>query len=809
MRERQERNESRCGVSGVVRGERSIQLPEVIPMSNRRQQRPRVRSGFWAGHAALTCILMAACVGQIGNQGGPVSGSDGGPGVGTGEGASGSGGSPGGMPAKDAGVPAVPFEPLLVPASVTKVKTMLTGLAPTQAEIDAVTANPSALSGLVTTWMALPQYTAKMELFFADAFQQSQSQASGFSSIDQGNGDPFDELLLNFRQGFAKTVTQLVAEGKPFTQTVTTTRYMMTTAMMTYYAYADSGMTTDETAAGPGGGICRFFDDDPNWSFQLTAQPVSLADTGNPASPNYLTYSIPNLALQYSVGSAGESDAPPGPWPSCASYDPVVMNGSASFSGGDDLCNWLYSVMHGTNFWFGPNFSEYGQICYGGSIFQDTPSYPRAFVASDYTDWRMVTISQTTSLAEQTRFFDIVGNRASNTLTLFEPRVGYFTTPAFFSQYPTNISNQARVTADQTMIVGLGQAFNGTDPITVPNAPGLDPVHAANPACFQCHWSLDPMARFFRSNLTTSYSTQQDPAQIAIPGTFLFDNVVGNADTTLYYLASQIASHPQFKTAWTQKLCGWANSGTCLASDPEVQRIAQVFASSNYNWNTLVHELFTSPLVTYTSPTLSTQTIGTIVPIARRAQLCATLNSRLGLTDVCGFNFIPLVYGTSGSTSALPSPGNDDCAYETTVVCAGAPCTCTGTSPDPGPVPPAAAELPTDGYTRGAATALYINSPDPFWRSALEQICANVADVVVDSGATALYSSSTPASVTTSIASMVHGLMGLDSSRDAQPISILTSHYASARAAGHTPTDALKSTFTAACVSPVVAAVGE
>jgi hypothetical protein len=51
--------------------------------------------------------------------------------------------------------------------------------------------------------------------------------------------------------------------------------------------------------------------------------------------------------------------------------------------------------------------------------------------------------------------------------------------------------------------------------------------------------------------------------------------------------------------------------------------------------------------------------------------------------------------------------------------------------------------------------------------------------------------------------------MGLDSSRDAQPISILTSHYSSATAAGHTPTDALKSTFTAACVSPVVAAVGE
>ncbi len=84
--------------------------------------------------------------------------------------------------------------------------------------------------------MALPQYSPKMEQFFADAFQQSQAQA-----IQLPNAT-FDELLQNFQQSFAKTVTELLAEGQPFTETVTTTRYMMTTAMMTYYAYADSSM---------------------------------------------------------------------------------------------------------------------------------------------------------------------------------------------------------------------------------------------------------------------------------------------------------------------------------------------------------------------------------------------------------------------------------------------------------------------------------------------------------------------------------------------------------------------------------------
>jgi hypothetical protein len=128
---------------------------------------------------------------------------------------------------------------------------------------------------------------------------------------------------------------------------------------------------------------------------------------------------------------------------------------------------------------------------------------------------------------------------------------------------------------------------------------------------------------------------------------------------------------------------------------------------------------------------------------------------------------------------------------------------------NPGPVPPAAAQLPVEGYSRGVAQPLYINGPDPFWRSSVEQICAYVADLVVDAGANSVYSSSAPASVTTSIASMVHGLMGLDSSRDAQPISILTSHYTSATGAGSTPTVALKSTFTAACLSPWVTGVGE
>jgi hypothetical protein len=322
--------------------------------------------------------------------------------------------------------------------------------------------------------MQLPQYGPKMELFFADAFQQSQAQAIDFvGQIDDGGFAPFDELLGNFRASFAKTVTALVAAGQPFTSTATTTSYMMTTAMMTYYAYADTSLVTDATAAGGGSKLCRPYDDNPNWSFSLTGQNISLAESGDPTSANYLTFTVPGLANQYSdtdLGAAGATE--------CSGIDPVVFNNASSFAYGNNLCNWLYSVMLGGNFWYfdPPQGNPNAYWCEGASKFPERPTHPRLLTASDYTDWRMVTITQATSEADQTRFFDLVGNRASSTLSLFEPRVGYFTTPAFYSQYPTNISNQARATINQTMIVGLGQAFDGSDPITMQNAPGLDPT---------------------------------------------------------------------------------------------------------------------------------------------------------------------------------------------------------------------------------------------------------------------------------------------------------------------------------------------
>ena len=725
-----------------------------------------------AGVAGL--LLLAGCTGTVG--GGPRGGAGAGPGGGNGNGngtmTGGVGPGPGATGgAADAGAP---FETLAVASYVAKVKTVLTGMAATQAEIDAVTAAPADLRALVGGWIQLPAYRAKMECFFADAFQQSQAQSQDFKSvIDDGIYTPNDALLLNFRQSFAKTMSALTAAGEPFTSAATTTRHMMTTAMMVYYAYTDTSMLTDATDKGSGRLMNRLYQADAKWSFTLTAQrTIPLADSGNPASPDYLVFSLPNLAAQYGTTENAAY---------CSGVDPVVFANASSFAFGGNLAAWLYSFLLGQNFWFfdPPQGQPNSKWCEGGGTTTDAKNqslHAAALSAADYSDWRMVTIQPAASLAAQTRFFDVAGIRAGQTLTLFAPRVGFFTTPAFFSQYPTNISNQARVTANQTMIVGLGRAFDGSDAITTTSAAGVDAAHAGNPACLRCHWSLDPMRRYFRSNFTLNYGAQLDAAQTGVKGTFLFGGVTATG-TTIPDLAAQIATHPRFKIAWTQKLCEWANSSACSESDPELQRVAQVFAARGYDWQALVQELFTSPLVTYAAPIASARQTGAPVAITRRAQLCATLDNRLGLGDVCGLGAIQT--GAGGRT-----------------------------------IPAVATQLPSDGYSRGQVSALYVNDPDPFFRASVEKICALAADRVVDvaggadAGAPPPQSPYSSAQPDAAIAAMAHGLMGLPAGRDAEPIRILGQHYQAALAARKTATFALKSTFTLACTSPWVVSVG-
>ena len=100
-----------------------------------------------------------------------------------------------------------------------------------------------------------------------------------------------------------------------------------------------------------------------------------------------------------------------------------------------------------------------------------TPPTPRSATTTrrsptsrrdDLSDWAWVTIAPKASPADRTPViqpYDLPALRAATTLTLSLPRYGFYTTPAFLALWNTNDSNQHRVTANQALLVALGQAF--------------------------------------------------------------------------------------------------------------------------------------------------------------------------------------------------------------------------------------------------------------------------------------------------------------------------------------------------------------
>jgi hypothetical protein len=374
-----------------------------------------------------------------------------------------------------------------------------------------------------------------------------------------------------------------------------------------------------------------------------------------------------------------------------------------------------------------------------------------------------------------TAFYDLPTLRAATELVIATPHPGFFTTPAFAANWPTNSSNQMRVTLNQTLIVATGMAIDGNDTTVPTSTPGLDPVHSApGTACYGCHQLLDPTRSILSSTYSYYYYPQNDPAQMAQKGLFAFQGVVKPV-SSIDDFAATLATHPAVPAAWAQKLCYWVNSAACAADDPEFQRVVGVFAGASLSWNALVRELVTSPLVTNTVQTRTTTLSGEMVAVTRRDHLCAALDNRLGLVDVCGLD---AAVKHAASTVPLIAGG-----------------------------------LPSDGYGRGSPIPVLPNDPTLFYRAGLENVCEAVADMVVDAPANAArpnakrWSSSQPDAA---IADFVATVMALTSSdaRAGAATQILHSHFAAAQAQGASATDALKSTFVTACLAPSSIGIG-
>jgi hypothetical protein len=640
------------------------------------------------------------------------------------------------------------IEPVSVAASLTKVKGLLTGLPPTDAEVEAVQADPRALRGLVEKWIATPQHTAKLLAFFSNAFQQSQAVSADFSDqLGAAQGRLDARLLANLRESFARTALQLVQEGQPFTSTLTTRRFMLTPRLMTLYAYLDAIQVNDS-----GGSVDLFAKANPGFSFTLTAKAgaIPLSETLAPSSSHYMVFYAPQLA-----GTPYDAQCP---------QDPIVYNGG---TGQPSVSAALYLVMQGTP----PSFNV--PIGGGKNHSCRPPPFPatsQLLTVADSRDWHMVEIVQANPGQGTSSVLDLTNFRTGGNLLLRMPRVGFFTTPSFLAEWNTNDSNQARVTANQTLIVALGHGISPQNATLPPSIASVDQTHAPQgTACFACHQSLDPMRQFFRQQYSFYFHPQTSQAEISQPGSFGFRGV-SLSGSSIFDLASQLAGHPDFAGSWVQKLCTWANSARCDESDGEFARIAALFADSNYDWKTLVLTVFSSPLVTYLAPTKTVSQGGQVFPVSRRDHLCAALSNRLGITDACGLDVNTVVPQDLKAVQFI------------------------------------AGVLPSDAYSRGAEEPVLTNDPNLFFRTGMENICAVFAARLIDAGAGTRWSSASPDAA---LADFVHTLMGVGARRDAAPLSILNGHMAAARAAGLSASDALKSTFVLACLSPSVTGIGQ
>ncbi|HVT08567.1 MAG TPA: hypothetical protein VHO67_13995 [Polyangia bacterium] len=652
-------------------------------------------------------------------------------------------------PAMDAGA-VEPFQPDPPAVYVAKVKNLLVGLPPTDEEVAAVTADPGQLRPLIQGWMALPQYAQKMLRFFELAFQQTQISSADYNDQMGGqqislNATTTPLLQQNLQESFGRTVLQLVADDKPLSEAMSTPSFMMTTALKELYAFLDvwqvddNGKVTDRfKAANPGLQI----------TVGAAAGAVAIADTLNPASASYMHW-----------------------------YDPDVATANATVAGcqADPI---VYPVRALTLHWLMLGSLDGRKLADGTNCppVAGTATAPQ-LTAGDFSDWKMVTVRAPSAGEATTTFYDLPSLRAASTLTLSVPRVGFFSTPAFFANWQTNTSNQMRVTMNQALIVALGTAVDGSDPtVSAGPVPGLDIMHAQQPACVVCHRTLDPLRSIFSATYSWNYHNQVDATWKAQPGLFVFQGVIQPV-SSMADLGAALAQHPLLPQAWVQKLCTYATSAACATDDPEFQRLVAAFHGSGLSWNTLVTELFSSPLVTNAAPTKAAAAgDGTAVAVSRRDHLCAALNARLGFADVC----------------ALNAPSKKQLSQA---------------------VPQIASGLPSDGYGRGATMPVLPNAPTLFYRSGVENICASVAAQVIDVAASKqvagvkAWSSANPDAAIAEFVSLVMGLTSSDP-RAAQATSILQAHFAAARQQGATATAALQSTFVAACLAPSATAIG-
>jgi hypothetical protein len=622
-----------------------------------------------------------------------------------------------------------PRPSLTAPIQYTsKVKNLLTGLEIDNGEAAAVAADPAALRDLVDAWMATPEFHRKMLEFFKQAFQQTQIGFAQFgdqigSALPNLNAAIKTYLVRSAEMSFPITALTLVDEGRPFTEVLTTERFMLNPPLMLLMTYLDNLVVDD--AGNPSNILSQTFGD--RFQFVLhydDSVAVPFQASIDPDSPHFMHFYEP-----------------------CPRMNGVPTCGVVTVDSPERVNHALLTYL------LAPKFTD-----------------------AYWNDWRMIRVRTPRPGEAPTFYFDLPSffSQAPDQqgLVLTVPRVGFMTTPAFFANWPTNLSNLARVSINQALIVGLGYSLADTNAIVPVSETGNPDAQHSRPGttCYACHQTLDPMRNFFRQDFSVTYHRQtlplppeQQTAQFTFEGRTIDGRGVRN-------LGAIMAEQPRFATAWAQKLCQYANSTSCVEDDPEFIRVANAFRDSKHDFKTLVRELFSSPLVTFAGRTKTSDELGGAVTIARRDHFCAALESRLGVVDACDLS-----------------------------------------STEPTLLQNLSFGIPGAGYTRGASTPLLPREPNLFFSSSVEGLCKQLASRAVDPTECLprqrRFDSTEPHRAIADLVRVVMAVPALDS-RCATAREILTEHFEDATEAGYGASDALKSTFVLACTSPFSSAIG-
>jgi hypothetical protein len=715
-------------------------------------------------HLLLALVLAgAACQGAIGNHG-----------TGTLTGSGGGGGNDGPTNVDPGKVTAstTPFDAKTAFYATSKVKNLLTGQPVNDDDLAKVTAKGAAgLQELVSGWMTTDPYqtavASKMVGFFRNMFQQTgfiptedfkiqllQNGGFDFGGSTRNVGDDaFPRLVQNLQDSFALTAWQLVKEGRPFTETLTTTRFRMTTALKSLYVQIEMAPDTNQRSTST---------TVLNWTIDFSGTPIP---------------------IEQSLTSMVWSDEAP--------VVTAAGNGG-NCRGGATVATGAYkgtSVLFQRLLGFTPQLRDSTNT----TICNDHASKPY-FTADDVNDWAWVTIVPKTSPADRTAAvqpYDLPTLRTTSTLSLSLPRIGFYTTPAFLALWNTNDSNQHRVTANQTLLVALGEAFTAENTATPFTTAGLDSGHAVDGSeCRGCHLTLDPMRQFWANQLDFNdrndftAASRNNPGNPRPTGTLVDEFAFGDmraTGTSMSDLGGYLAQVsdgnglPRFGISVVQQLCFYANSSPCSESDPEFRRIVGAFRDSSFNFAVAAKEFFSSPIVTGAAATGSYAVGEVPISIARRDHLCASLSNRLGKPDLCA------------QALALPSTAQTATAR-------------------------IAASVAADAFSRGAQSPVTPTEPTMFYRAATEMLCENIAVQVVDATSGAVYAST---DIPGAINGMVETVMGYPPSHPlhAQAAQILMDHetaaaQAASGSASSKATVGLRSAFALACESPRALGIG-